>query len=154
MLPKWHFFYGLVFSLLLFQLLDWYVVVFLAATVLIDFDHYLIYIVKRNNLALKKVYIFFKKLEKRQQNPNFKGKYLFFLSIFHTYEFILIIFLFTFFNRFASLILLGLLFHLSLDIISTKISYSNKFFIYYLKALSLIYHISSKYKKSFGELKI
>lgn len=153
MLPKWHLLFGLALSLILFPFLGWHVLILLAATVLIDFDHYLIYAIKKKDINLKNAYAYLKKLEEKQRNPNFKGKYIFLLCIFHTYEFLFILLVIAFLNKFILLVFLGFIFHMVIDIISTRIEFNDKFFFYYLKALFLTHHILSKDKESFGEIK-
>ena len=154
MLPKFHFLHGLLISLILFPSFKGHILIFLAATVLIDFDHYLIYAVKKKDLSLENAYIFLKKLEEKQKNPGFKGRYTFFLCVFHTFEFLLILSIFAFFNKFLFFIFLGFIFHLSLDIISTKWEFKNKYFFYYLKTLFLAYHLLSRDKETFGKIKV
>lgn len=64
MLPKTHFLVGLIASIILFFLFPSLsviqILVFLSASFLIDFDHYLYFVVKKESLNLKKAYIFFR----------------------------------------------------------------------------------------------
>lgn len=154
MLPKWHLFFGLVISLILFPFFSWQVLLFLAATVLIDFDHYLIYMIKRKDLGLKTSYAFFRDLDKKQKNQNFKGFYTFFLCIFHTYEFLLILFILSFIYNPLLLIFLGFIYHLAIDIVFVRIVYNKKYLFFYLKNFSLVYHLFTRNKKRFGEIKL
>jgi hypothetical protein len=110
MLPKWHALYGLIFSLLLFILLDitlFQTLLVFFGTFFIDFDHYLWYISKKRDLNLRNSYNFLKNFERYKKH----------LMVFHTIEFlILVVILAYFFNPFL-FILIGILFHSILDLI-------------------------------------
>ena len=111
MLPKWHILFGAIFSLILYLFLDVSLInsaiVFLAS-VLIDFDHYL-FIVKRNkDISLKKAYIWHKNMGQHHKPV---------VHIFHTVEFLVLIFILSLFSTFFLFILIGMLFHSIFDLI-------------------------------------
>jgi len=152
MLPKWHILFGAIASVILFffHFLQWQILIFFLSSFLIDADHYVIYAIKRKEKNLIKVYNAFKKLDKKQSAPNFKGKRVFFLCIFHTYEFLFLFSILAISCRIAFFILMGFLFHILTDITFSKDRKS------YLKAISICYHIKKniKKRKNFGELRI
>lgn len=152
MLPKKHVFFGLAASLILFPIFLWKVLLFLIATVFIDFDHYLLYAIKKRDLNLKNAYAFLKILDEKQKRPVFKGTYTLFLCIFHTYEFLLIILILTITYNPIFPVFLGLIFHVTTDIISIKFQYNKKYFLFYLGNLSFVYHLFTRHKKRFGEI--
>ena len=122
MLPKWHFLYGYIFSLFLLYFfkigLFAGLIVFLAS-VFIDLDHVLLYFIKTKNLHPWKFYSWsmnrrnawlkmsFNKKEKSKR-PHF---------ILHGVEFIIILSFLSVIHSFFLWILLGVSFHLLLDII-------------------------------------
>jgi len=97
MLPKWHIFLGLLFSLLfwiVFPQTEWYylAVVFLS-TFLIDFDHYMDAVLKTGKISLLKALDYHKKLEKIEiaeykRGIRRRGDF----HIFHTIEFHALVF--------------------------------------------------------------
>ena len=109
MLPKFHALYGAVFSLFLHIFVfpnygvSAAVTVFLS-TVFIDVDHYLFYVYKKSDLSLAKAYYFFVK----------GGTYR--LMIFHTVEFLLLLYLLSFYSTYFLFVIFGFLFHWALDI--------------------------------------
>ncbi len=153
MLPKWHLFFGLI-PLILVPFFSWQVFLFLFATVLIDLDHYFVHMIKGEGLDLKTSYAFFKELDKKQRNPNFKGFYTLFLCIFHTYEFLIILFILSFVYNPLLLIFLGFVYHLAIDIVSIRIVHNKKYLLFYLKNLSFMYHLFTRNKNTFGEIKL
>ncbi len=104
---------SLILAALLYPLLSWKALFILAGGVLIDVDHYFWYAYKYKNLNLIKSYEFFIKNLEVNDFTNVKGVVL----IFHTIEFLLIMVLFSFYNKFALLFTIGLLSHYLLDFI-------------------------------------
>jgi hypothetical protein len=111
MLPKIHFLLGLVFSLLLFPLIGWNSVIVLASTVLIDVDHYLLYVFRKKNFNLRKSFYYF-------FNNEFGENRL--LCIFHTAEFWTILLIASFFYKIFFYVLLGITFHFFLDLFNIR----------------------------------
>ncbi len=120
MLPKWHILTGGIFSLILFYLFNISILhslIFFLASVFIDIDHYFLFVIRKNNFSLKKSYMWnVNLLEKHHKST---------LHIFHTIEFLILIFLLSLLNSLFLFILVGLLFHSVFDLI--EITYDQKF---------------------------
>jgi len=110
MLPKMHFLLGLIFSLLLFPLIGWNSIIVLATTVLIDIDHYLLYVFRKKDFSLRKSFYYF-------FNNEFGENRI--LCIFHTAEFWTILLIASFFYSTFFYVLLGVTFHFFLDLFNT-----------------------------------
>ena len=106
MLPKTHFLLGLVFSLLLLPVIGWNSLIVLAATVLIDVDHYLIYVFRKKNFSLRKAFYYFFNNEFGENRV---------LCAFHTIEFWTVLLMLSFFYKPFFYALLGITFHFFLD---------------------------------------
>ena len=125
MLPKWHFLYGYVFSIVLVYFFDFSLfaglVVFLSS-VFIDLDHVLIYFLKTKNLNPWKFYSW--SIERKEKfdlvsfekRKDFKRPHY----IFHGIEFLVLLVLLSSLNIFFYWILLGVSFHLVLDLVLFK----------------------------------
>lgn len=100
-----HFLLSLIPSIILFYYYGWDVWIFIAVNVLIDADHYPVYVWKFKNFSFKKTHRYFKYLRKTED-----------IALFHTPEFIILIFILSFFYRVLFLVFLGLIFHVILDI--------------------------------------
>lgn len=110
MLPKTHIILGVIFSILIYFLLN--ITIFQASliflsSVLIDFDHYMFIIQKKKIWNLKKAYFWHKGLPKDHKTI---------MHIFHTIEFMILVFLLSFFWTGFLYILVGMLFHSLLDL--------------------------------------
>jgi len=124
MLPKTHIILGLIFSIFLYFIfsitISQAMLVFLAS-VFIDVDHYLVEVLKTKNISIKKAY---------KTHINLPKKHKPFMHIFHTIEFLIFVTLLFFLikipivSQFIFFILIGLLFHSSLDLID--MAYNNK----------------------------
>lgn len=110
MLIHQHFLLSLIPSILLFYYYGWNVLIFIATNVLIDIDHYPVYVWKFKKLSLKKAHSYFKNLNGTDD-----------IAIFHTFEFIILIFILSFFYKIFFLVFLGLVFHLISDIYDAHI---------------------------------
>jgi len=111
MFPKWHILFGAIFSLILFLVFKvnlFYSIVVFLASVLIDVDHYLFYVKRKDDWNLKTAFNWFVALEKKHKPL---------ALIFHNIEFVILILILSFFHNFFLFILIGLLFHLSIDLI-------------------------------------
>lgn len=137
MLPRWHIFYGLVLSLVVYQIfpevsLFNLTLVFLSAF-LIDFDHYITSSFKLKTLSLSKIFQYHKemgKLEAKQVKNGIKVKGDF--HLFHTVEFHLIILALSLLNKHFFFIFIGMLFHSIIDVfslISRKVFYRRQYFL-------------------------
>lgn len=110
MLPKWHILFGAIFSIIMyyfFSLTYFETSLIFLASIFIDVDHYVWYVNKKKDFSLKKAYILLKEFKKPKT----------IMMLFHTFEFLLIVFLLCFLWRGFLFILIGMLFHSFLDII-------------------------------------
>lgn len=123
MLPKTHAILGLVFSVILFLLVpDVSLVdaslVFLAS-VFVDADHYIYYVLRKKDISLRNAYAWF--IEKRDflcsLNSEEIRKYERAIMIFHGIEFWAILAFLIFIHKIFLFILAGILFHICLDLI-------------------------------------
>jgi hypothetical protein len=123
---KYHFFFGILFSILLYFLFQsiiplWGLTIIFLSSFLIDFDHYLFYVFKKRDLSLRRAYKWYVKyshkfcsvpLDKRK-------KYYLGFYIFHGIEPLIVLFSLGFFvSPLFTFILIGFLFHLSTDLVS------------------------------------
>lgn len=113
MYPKMHFLLGLIPAGYFLATENWiFALVFLAATVLIDVDHYIVYLflTRFQDLSVKNAFNFF--VDKRNRYIHRKKIYLF-----HSIEFLLVLLLLLILLKESLLIavILGLVFHLILD---------------------------------------
>lgn len=131
MLPKTHIILSVLFVLIIFflKIVNWWqgLIVF-AAAVLIDVDHWLLYVKKKKDFSVKRAYKWFYQFYINKTRKVF-------LFIFHTIEsFIVVIILSIFFPIFLY-VLIGMSFHILLDFLQ---AYDEDF---YGKRWSLIYSL-------------
>jgi len=134
MLPLIHIFLSIILSLILFLLNMpfWQILVIFFSSILIDIDHYFLYISLRKDINLKNAILFYINEGKKYENNK---KYQFaFLQVFHTIEFFLFLLIFSFFNRIALLIFMGCMFHMCTDLVEHVITKH-----VYLKSPSLFF---------------
>jgi hypothetical protein len=158
MLPKTHTIFGFIFALVLAlifpQQIGWLgFIIIWASSVLIDVDHYLLYVWYKKDLSLKRAvdYFFnkakiFKKLSKEKQKQVHVG--IFFL---HGIEMILITWGLFFLSKMSIFlyISIGFAFHLILDLIHM---YAEKFPCYRLSFFYSIY--AQRNKKPIEDIKL
>jgi hypothetical protein len=121
MLPRWHIFFGAIFTTIIWTIspetnLLHLSLVFLSSF-LIDFDHYLVALSNTHKLSLNKALEYFECLgekEKTEQKHNKRKKGHFYL--FHTLEFHVLILLLSLIYVEFFYIFLGMIFHSLLDI--------------------------------------
>ncbi len=133
MLPKWHILFGAIFSALfylIFKISIFNSILIFLSSVFIDIDHYAWYVNKKKDFSLKNAYIFLKLFKKPKP----------IMMLFHTIEFLLIVFLLSFFWKGFLFILIGMLFHSLLDII--EMSYENE--LHFREFFLLSYLLSDK----------
>lgn len=125
MFPSKHFFFGLIFSLILLTLFPrigfFGFALILLSTVLIDVDHYLYYIYKKKDISLRNAIRWsvltgenYMKLSKKDKKGVYLGVY-----IFHGIEFVLILMFIMFYFNYSPILYLitGITFHHILDLI-------------------------------------
>jgi hypothetical protein len=111
MYPKQHIILGAIFSVLIYFLFN--LTFFEAATIflssfLIDFDHYMWYVVRNKTLDIRRSYMFYVNLKKNCKPI---------AHLFHTIEFHLLILFIGFYYPLFFFVLIGMVFHSILDII-------------------------------------
>ena len=123
---KHHFFFGIIFTILLYFLfspiipLFGLLIIFLSS-VLIDIDHYFYYIFKKGDFSLRRAYKWYIKYSCKFCHIPLDKRKKFYLGfyIFHGIEPLIILFLLGFYlSPLFNFILIGFLFHLSIDLIS------------------------------------
>ncbi len=131
MLPKHHIILGAIFSALLYWLFSLTIfqtlLVFLSS-ILIDFDHYLWYVARKKDWDLKNSYNYLEKLSKNLKKP--------IMMVFHTIEFLILVFILSFFWRGFYFALIGMIFHSILDLL-----YFGHKNMLYVREFSLIRHL-------------
>ena len=148
MLPKWHILISFLSALILvlfFSLpLTAGIIIFLSS-VLIDIDHYLIYIYQTKNLSLQKAFNWaisegkkWCKLSKQE-----KRKYKMRIFLFHGIEFLVLLALLAKFHIFFFWVIIGFLIHMTADMIDLK----QKGFPLYAKISPILVWQKNKNKK-------
>ena len=137
MLPKTHLILGIIITLLIKlifpQISWWYIPVIILANVLIDFDHFMVAVIRnKGDCSLKKAYEY-------HDGPT---KYKYDFHLFHTIEFHLLIFISSVLNPIFFYIFLGMLIHSICDFIplacTHRINEREYFFIKWYKNVKKI----------------
>jgi hypothetical protein len=123
MKPLSHFIFGIIFSLLLFLifpkmgLLGFLLIVF--SSVLIDFDHYVYYVLRKKDFSLKNAYNWFIQNEQKYLSLSSSERKQIYpsLCLIHTFEFLILFALLIFYSHVFLFILTGFIFHLFLDFV-------------------------------------
>lgn len=125
MTPKWHFLLGILFASafwLVFPQTDWlYIALIFLASFLIDFDHYMNFVLEKNSFSLKKASEHFHKIKEKEEKEPFRESnrnssfFLFHSLEFHAFVAVLGLFWEGFF-----FILIGMSFHSLTDILYMK----------------------------------
>lgn len=119
MYPHTHIIISIIFFMLVLILFSsigiFPVILMFLSSILIDFDHYMLYIDKKHDFSLKKAYTFHATLP-RNHKPA--------LHLFHTLEFLILVAIFSLYIPIFSFILAGMLFHSILDLI--ELSYDKR----------------------------
>ena len=139
MLPKIHAIVGAAVSILIFFIFHitfFEAFLILFASIFIDFDHYLWYLIKNKDWKLKNSYQSFKEKRLLWNNLSKKEKkeHKMPIFIFHVIEFWIILILLSFISKYFIYVLLGVLIHMILDYLETIYTKS----LFYPK-LSLIF---------------
>ena len=106
MFPRTHFITTLILSIALYPLFKLNVLWFFLGGFLIDFDHYLYYVLKYKTLNFTKAYNYY--LKKQDE---------LFLMIFHTIEVWILLIILSFYSEIFVFIFIGLVPHLIMDYI-------------------------------------
>jgi len=150
MLPRQHAAIGAIASLLLYLLtpitITQTIIIFLAS-VLLDFDHYLYFIITKKDFSLTKAYNWFVRKKKKwlalpkDQKPKYKKT----IFLFHGIEFFIILTILTYFFPPVIFILLGFLIHMIVDFIDILIIKEP----FYIKFSQLYLYFQNKNKTPF-----
>ena len=141
MYPKPHTILGFIFSLSLYLIFPQISLleasILFLASVLIDVDHYLYYVLTRKDISLPRAYGWFVKFSKKFRKLSRKEKRLILLPIMflHGIEVLILLFIIGIYFPIINFIAYGFIFHLSLDFIDTRITG------YRFNKFSLIYEI-------------
>ena len=139
MLPEWHVLLGIIFALALYPVFGLWAILIFAASILIDFDHYLMYLGMKKDFNIFRAYNY---LRKGYLENEFKATKI--LCVFHTVEFVLLLILLSFLSRIFLFTLVGVSFHLLTDWLHLRIDKRRKIH----KSPSIImYHLGNNKEK-------
>ncbi len=129
MLPKHHIILGFIFAFILYFYIGLIPsLIILLASVLIDVDHYLAYIVVKKDFNLKKAFTYFYEMGKKTRSKRLKHP----LCILHTIEVLLVLGFISAYSNIVLFILSGFLFHSALDLwymAKTNMLYTREFLL-------------------------
>ncbi len=111
-----HIIYSIIPTIMLAPFVGIQALVFFAGAILIDADHYLQYILKFNDFSVKGMFDYTSSVVSYVESENKRSPYLG-LCLFHTVEFFILLSILSFYSIIARYLLLGILFHMVLDII-------------------------------------
>jgi len=151
MLVKYHILLGILFSFSLvyfFNISPSAAVVIFLSSVLIDIDHYILYICKTRDFSLKNAYNYSVKSKKiwLGLSPKKREKYKTSFMFLHGIEFLALLVALSFLSKFFFYIFLGVFFHLLADWL--ELLYLN--LPLYLKFSQMYVFIRNKNKKPFA----
>ncbi|MBI2652668.1 hypothetical protein HYX00_04345, partial [Candidatus Woesearchaeota archaeon] len=104
---------SLILAALLYKFYSWKVIFIIVGGVLIDIDHYFLFVFKYKKFGLMECYNFFTIEGKKNNWNDFNGD----LFVFHTVEFFILMTVLSFYKDFALLFTIGLISHHILDLI-------------------------------------
>jgi len=144
MLPRFHILFSTIvfIILLLFNINFLLIALFFISSIVIDVDHYFLYIARKKDLSLRKAY-YYNRFELAKKLKKAKQKTV--LCIFHTIESFIVLFLLALSFNLIFPIFFGALFHETTDLIADLIR-KNKTYNKYKRAHSLIFYVIKKYK--------
>jgi hypothetical protein len=138
MLPRWHIFWGAIFTAVIWYfspgIQPLYILLLFLATFLMDFDHYLNSVLKEKKISLFHAFEYHKKLGKQEIKEKKKGikkKGDFYL--FHTLEFHIFVVVLSFIWTGFLYVFIGMVFHSLLDLIDLTrkgVFYRREFFFF------------------------
>lgn len=141
---KEHIVFTLIFSIILYPFFQEKVIIIFLAGVLIDGDHYLEYILTHKSLSLKKAYqrsVEGTKKAIKLAKQGIKKPFEYHLHILHTIEPYILIAILSFYSQIFLLILIGSIFHHTLDILFVIYIKRKYPLIPYDRAISLIAYL-------------
>ena len=123
MFPKYHLFFGLIFSiivLMIFPSIEWIgFFVIVSSSVLIDVDHYLYYVFKKKDLSLKRAHRWFHDNIKKYNGLSLEHKKQVYSGIFflHGIESIILLIILSSHMAIFLFVLIGFIFHQVIDFV-------------------------------------
>lgn len=108
-----HSLFSIFLAIVFYPLFKMKTLVILISGILIDIDHYILYIWKTKNFNIVKCHKYFTTEALENDHKHIMGKVL----VFHNVEFILLVALLCFYSQLAFIFLIGLLGHYLLDFI-------------------------------------
>ena len=150
MLPKYHLFIGFIASILIYFLFNitlFQTAIVFISSLLIDIDHYLLYIFRKKDFSLINSIKYFKERRKRWllMKPEKRKHHKRAIFIFHGIEFWLLLVIISIYFNLIWFVLLGILIHIFLDYLD--IIYINDSL--YTKFSQLYVYYTNKRKKDF-----
>ena len=148
MLPKYHIIIGAIASITIFFLFNltlMQTLVIFLSSILIDIDHYLLFIIKEKNLSLKKAYNWFYERRKKwltiskQEKEKYKRPFF----ILHGIEFWLLLSILANYINLIWFILIGISIHMILDFIEI-IANKDPFYAKFSQTIVLIKNSNKK----------
>ncbi len=134
MYPSQHLIFGFIFSLIIFFIFPsigvFGLITIAAASILIDTDHYLLYVWEKHDFNLRNSYKWYRKKVKQVLSlpKEERLKYYHGLYIFHGFEVLFILLLLSIFiSKYFLFILTGFNIHLFLDMIADNRNYTKSF---------------------------
>jgi hypothetical protein len=112
---------------------------FSVGSVLIDVDHYLLYIQRRKSLSVRGMFRYFAELQPIQSSISYVG-----LCVFHTVDFFLLLALLSLWYPHLKPLLAGCLFHFVVDLISLR-----RKGIIFIRAFFLVEHLIRRRSKGY-----
>jgi len=112
-----HILFSIGLFLVLLPFLKLFAFIPLISAILIDIDHYFYYSLTRKDADIRNTYSFFMQLRQKRDEKKQGSRILYFLAIFHTIEFVVLILILSLFSEIFALITLGIIFHLIIDCI-------------------------------------
>jgi hypothetical protein len=112
---------GIILTAFLFPVYDWGSLWIIAGMVLIDFDHYVYYVFKIKDYSLRRAVNFYKEITRKKDIKAYHNV----LRMFHTLEIITVMVILSFFFEFIMIITIGILIHISMDVLAEKRRFGN-----------------------------
>jgi len=113
-----HFIISTIIAIILFPFYEWLVLLIILGGVLVDIDHYLDYVIRLKKYNIKRAMKYYRTIALEKDMHLYRK----ITRIFHTIEFLILIFILAFFSRYILLVGIGIYIHFLLDLLSeTKI---------------------------------
>lgn len=121
MLPSEHILYGFIAALIIFILFppigSTGLLIIVLASILVDADHYVNYIIKKKDWNFSRAVDYYLKIDIIERSSRKQQEPLMFL---HTFEFLILLIILAFFNEFFIYVSIGIAIHIALDFVHLK----------------------------------